>query len=161
MLKNNKIEGKVAETILQDSEKIKIGKKTYEVRPVSVATLIQVSKLVSKLPNIELKSEEVFYGSLMIAKDCGIIGTIAATLVLGVRKPTLIPTAWEKLLKRLKIASKTKVEKLGEEILFEMTSLELNNLMVSQLKRMGISDFFGLTTSLLEVNILRKTKEVV
>lgn len=161
---SKKIEQKVAETILQDSEKIKIGKMTYEVRPASVATLIQVSRLIAELPDVKLEmnsSEDILVGSLMIANKCDILGLIGATLVLGASKPTNTPPYMERLLKRLKIGFKTKHEKLAEKILFELGSKELNVLIVQQLGKLEIGDFFGLTTSLLDVNILRKTKGVV
>ena len=134
MLKTDKkIEEKVAETILQNSEKIKIGKKTYEVRPASVATLIQISKLITKLPDVKLdmeNNEDIFVGSLMIANKCEIIGQIAATLILGANKHTLTPSAIKKVLKWLKISFKDKHEKLGEKILYELGSKELNLLVV-------------------------------
>lgn len=164
MLKDKNIEGKVAETILQDSEKIKIGKKIYEVRPASVATLIQVSKLIAKLPDVKLDIEnnaDILVGSLMIANKCEILGEIAATLVLGARKPSHTPQWVKNLLQLLKIGFKSKHEKLGEKILFELGSKDLNSMVVRQLSKLEIGDFFGLTTSLLDVNILRRTKGVV
>lgn len=164
MLKvDKKIEEKVAETILQDSEKIKIGKKTYEVRPASVATLIQVSKLITKLPDVKLdmeKDEDILIGSLMIANKCEIIGQIAATLILGANKPTLTPSALKKVLKWLKISFKDKHEKLGEKILYEFSPKQIHELIISMLSRMELSFFFAITTSLFDINILRKTKGV-
>lgn len=163
-MKDKNIEGKVAETILQEPDKIKIGNKTYEVRPASVATLIQVSRLISRLPDVKLDIEnnaDILVGSLMIANKCEILGEIAATLVLGARKPSNTPQLIKNLLQGLKIGFKSKHEKLGEKILYEYGSKELNSMIVRQLSKLEIGDFFGLTTSLLDVNILRRTKGVV
>jgi hypothetical protein len=163
-MKDKNIEGKVAETILQEPDKIKIGNKTYEVRPASVATLIQVSRLISRLPDVKLDIEnnaDILVGSLMIANKCEILGEIAATLVLGARKPSNTPQWVKNLLQLLKIGFKSKHEKLGEKILYEFGSKDLNSMVVRQLSKLEIGDFFGLTTSLLDVNILRRTKGVV
>lgn len=164
MLKNKKIEEKVAETILQESQIIQIGKKTYDLRPASVATLIQVSKLISKLPDVKLEMEnnaDVLVGTLMIANKCEVIGLIAATLILGVNKPVTAPPTLERFLRWLTIGFKDRHEILGEKILYELGPKGLNSLVMEQLSRLEISFFFGTITSLLEVNILRKTKGVV
>ena len=53
------IEDKVAKTILQQPEEIKVGDKTYKVAPPSVATLILISGAVSRLPHIHLNDEKI------------------------------------------------------------------------------------------------------
>lgn len=161
-MKSRKVEEKAADTILQKDEVIEIGRKKYHVGPVSVGTLIQVSRLVSRMPTIELNTEtanDIVTGTLMIAKDCEVLGEIAATLVLGASKPNH-HSIIEKVARRLKLSHEDKIKRLSNTILQQMSAKELNALVVALFSKMEISDFFGLTTSLLEVNVLRKTKEV-
>jgi hypothetical protein len=156
-----RVEEKVASTIFQEKEKIKIGTKEYDIAPPTTATLIQVSRLISKLPEVKLESDEVFFGSLMIAKDCQILGHIAAILILGVDRNTFYHSEEKRLLNRLKSRHAKKVKALSDTLLCECTPKELNSIIVQQLSRMEIGDFFALTTSLCEINILRKTRGVV
>ena len=159
------VESKVAETILEQHQKIQIGSQVFNVSPPTTATLIQVSNLISKLPAIRLNQDNLVYESLMIAKNCEILGVIASTLVLGVPKYTNIPPSIKSRLKRLilrkSVCDANRYEDLGKTILTTMSPSELNQLIVKLLQSMEIADFFGLTTSLLEVNLLRTSREVV
>jgi hypothetical protein len=159
------IEENVAETILQQSKKIKIGDNTFNVAPTTTATLIEVSNLISKLPAISLNQENIVLESLMIAKNCEIIGTIAATLILGVPRHTNTPSSKNNVLKRLilrkSVCNENIYDELGKEILSTLSPHELEKLIVELLENMELSHFFAITTSLLEVNLLRASKEVV
>ena len=64
------IEEKVAQTILQQSEEMTIGGKTYTIAPPSVATLILVSGGVSRLPHHHLDEDKEIEETLTEAKDC-------------------------------------------------------------------------------------------
>lgn len=153
------IEGKVAETILQEPFKLSIGGKEFEISHPSTATLIEVSKLVSTLPKVKLDKSKYIYESLYIAKDCRVIGSILATLILGVHKHTNTPTERKTRLKRLiSFQWKSRVTELGDFILEALTPKELDDLLVDILKRMEIDSFFSVITSLLEVNLLRPTR---
>lgn len=156
-----RVEEKVASTIFQEAGKITIGGKEYPMAPPTTATLIQVSRLISKLPDIKLENDEVFFGSLMIAKECQILGKIAAILILGVDRHIFYHSERKALLNRIKTRHARKVDELADKILFECRPSEVNSFIVGQLSRMEIGDFFGLTTSLCEINILRKTRGVV
>lgn len=48
------LEEKVADTILQKSDEITIGEKTYKIAPPTTATLILASEAVSRLPKTVL-----------------------------------------------------------------------------------------------------------
>lgn len=165
-----KIENKTAETILQQPVEIKIGDKTYNAAPPSVATLILVSEAVSRMPHIKLHEEMVIEESLSIAKDCSAIGEIIAILVLGakgIRKPVERTEIRYKryffgLIKKrtnVKVSEEVDVKLLlAKELLENVTPTELFIQCANLLRTMQIQDFFGLTTFLTEINLLRQTK---
>ena len=161
----NNIERKVAETILQKLQEIQIGEETYQVAPPTTATLILASEFISELPAIQLDSKSVLTETLYIAKDCRVLGDILAVLVLGAKN---VRTTKEIVKKRLfglvkdseQIIIDNQAE-LAEKILYNVSPRELNAILANLLKTMQISDFFGLTTSLIEINLLRQTRGVV
>lgn len=164
------IEEQVAQTILQQPDEIQIGGKTYSIAPPSVATLILVSAGVSRLPHIRLNDNRVMEESLSIAKDCRELGDIAATLILGAKhindKVESRHTAKKRhiwgLFSTTKIVTttETKKEQLSRELLEEVTPRELHNIIAQILLKMQVGDFFGLTTFLTEINMMRSTKVV-
>lgn len=83
---NKTIEQTVAETILEQPFEVKVGEKSYQVASASTATLILVSEAISQLPHIALDTEKVVEETLSVAKDCRILGDIAAILILGAKK---------------------------------------------------------------------------
>lgn len=148
-----KIESKVADTILQKPMEVVVAGETYEVAPPSIATLILVSKEISKLPRYKMKDNNLMEDVLSIAKDCKPIGDIAAILILGAKKCRLPQNRLLKLFHR----GNNKNE-LARKLLEEMTVREVQNLIAQLLQQMQLGDFFGLTTFLLEVNLIRPTK---
>ena len=68
------IENKTADTILQKPLNIAIGGATYEVAPPTIATLIEVSRLTTRMPKTNMNTENIMLSSLNIAKDCEAIG---------------------------------------------------------------------------------------
>lgn len=158
------IENKVSDTILQRPYRIDIGGEPYEVAPPSIATLVIVSGLIAQLPQIEMDKKNVMMESLRIAKDCEIIGDIVATLILGAEN--LIEER-EIVQKRCLgiIREKVKVtidnqHILSKKILRRLTPHQVNKITLDILNRMEIGDFFGLTASLIEVNLTKPTKQV-
>ena len=145
-------ERKVAKTVLQQAERITVGKKTFTVEQPSVATLILASEAISRLPKARLDSEKIVEESLYIARDCKVIGDIIATFIIGAKKgrKSGIPALIHDIRKR----------RLARMLLEEMTPSELHLLLARLLMRLQIGDFFGLTTFLLEINLIRPTKVV-
>lgn len=162
------IEQKAAQTILQQPEEIKVGEKTYTIAPPSVATLILVSGAVSRLPHIKLDEERILEETLSIAKDCAELGDIAATLILGAKHVNDIEERRQTQRKRhlwglfhtkhTTVDYETKMERLKRELLQELTPRELYNLIARTLQKMQVGDFFGLTTFLTAINLMRPTK---
>lgn len=150
------VEKKVADTILEEGKTVDINGATYTVAPPSTATLIRVSELIAKLPKINSEGD-VLMESLRVARNTSVLGDIAATLVLGVRKKNRWKDVFKFFLKHRRWPN---VRHLSKEIL-QLSPSKLNEIIIVHLKLMEVADFFGLTTSLSEVNLLKPTKEVV
>lgn len=157
------IEKKVADTILQKPYKVEVGGVTYEVAPPSIATLIIVSSLIAQLPAIKIDEKNVLMESLKVAKDCKVIGDIVATLILGADNLEEEMIVVEKrLFGIVRKESKLIVDNqrvLSDRILKKLTPRQVNNTTIDILNRMEVGDFFGLTASLIEVNLTKPTKD--
>lgn len=156
---NKNIESQTASTILQKPEEVIVGNTTYKVAPPSTATLILVSEAVAKMPKINLKSENIVDESLYVAKDCRIEGEIIAIMVLGAKglTETIRVRKWGLIPRKITINKK---ESLAKQLLEDVSPRELMNITSRLLQGMQIADFFGLTTFLIEINLLRQTKVV-
>ena len=147
------LENKTAKAILQQPVEVVIGEKTYQVAPPTIATLILVSEAISKLPKVNLDNEKIASESLNIAKDCAVLGEIVAILILGAKE--LIGT--RKSLFGTKEVDRKAI--LATEILSELNPKQLSEMLNKLLAGMELGFFFQITTSLIEINLLRKTKE--
>lgn len=165
---NQTIESKAAGTILQKPEEIKIGDKTYTIAPPSVATLIHISESVSRLPRLHLDKDKVMEEALAIAKDCKELGDIAAVLILGAKHiDDTVETRHTEKKRHLwglfstshtVVRLESKKEQLKRELLEDVTPRDLYDIIVQTLSKMQVGDFFGLTTFLTEINLMRPTK---
>ncbi|MCC8154804.1 MAG: hypothetical protein LIP01_11765 [Tannerellaceae bacterium] len=155
-------ESEVAGAILEKDKIVKVGGKEYEVAPPSIATLILVSELASQMPALRpVKTEEdILNETLRIAKDCRMLGEIPAVLILGAKglQEEITKTWFFGLIRRKKIVDKKK--ELAEHLLKNLTPKEIAKLTVEVLRLMHVHHFFGLSTSLSEINLLKPTKEV-
>lgn len=170
MTEQKTIEQKAAETILQTPVEIKVGDKTYTTAPPSTATLILASEAVSRLPRVVLDPKNVVEESLSIAKDCRALGDIVAIFILGakhLKEKVKVQKTREKrylwgLFKRKVVVEVEEVRdrkaELSQELLETYSPKALNMLVGGLLNKMEIGDFFGLTTFLIEINLMRQTK---
>ena len=166
------IEKKVAKEILQQPEEIKVGDKVYKAAPPSAATLILVSEAVSRMPKIKLDTEKIVDEALSVGKDCRPVGEIIAIMILGAKGLTETRKSIKTVEKRrfwgiIKEREQVEVEEhidhkaaLAKSLLEDLTPRELHNLAARLLQRSQVADFFGLTTFLIEINLLRQTREV-
>ncbi len=160
------IESKVADTILEKSMELEIGGVTFEVAPPTTATLILVSELVSQLPavNSAKEAKDIVNETLRVAKDCQVIAEIPAVILLGAanlkeRRKTVVKRFFGLVREETESVIDRKKE-VAELLLNHLSPQELNQLTVKLLMRLEIGDFFGFTTSLSEINLLKPTKEV-
>lgn len=162
MTKEN-TEQQTAGALLQKPFEVQVGGVTYEAAPASIATLVLVSELVSQLPDVRMNEDNIFTESLCIAKDCRLLGDIAAVLILGAKGLKETREVAKDGLFGLRQKRKIIVDKqkeLADTLLKEFSPRSLNTLLTTLLKSMEIEHFFGLTTSLLEINLLRQTRGV-
>lgn len=165
-------EQRTAKAILQQPKEVVIRDKKYTIAPPSVATLILASEAISLLPAVKLDSDKIIEEVLFTAKGCRPLGDIVAIFLLGakniteqvVKKETRKHSTLFGLIKWETTENVTvtvdRKAALAEELLQELSPQEMYTLLASALTQMQIQDFFGLTTFLAEVNLLRPTKVV-
>jgi len=150
------IEKLTADTILQNPQKIMVNGREYKVAPPTVATLIEVSKYISKTPEMKVdENGNVLTEVLASAKDCSCFGDIAAILILG--KKNLVTE--KKYLFGLYSREVNNQTNLAKELIDNLSPEELNELIMEIFKTMKVAFFFSISIFLKNVNQLRKTKE--
>lgn len=154
------IENRVAETILQRPKTVVVGGVSYEVAPPSTATIIRISEMLPTDFDIDMQPKHMLKETLRIAKRCRFLGDIAACLILGFDEVKEIKVVKEKRFFGLvtyerKIVIDKKAELANKCI--SMGPAWLDNL-YADLLDMEIGSFFGLTTFLIGVNLLKPTK---
>lgn len=163
------VEQRVAAAILErKTATIEIDGVRYDIAPPSVGTLILVSEIASTLPIMpQVEHDKQVYAVLRFAKDYKPIADIAATLILGANaltrtdEKTLTERKWRifKRTRKVSVTVDARAE-LADKILRHCAPSTLFKVIVKRLEDMEVGYFFGITTSLSEVNILKPTKEV-
>lgn len=164
------IEQQVADAILQQATTIiEIDGHTFEVAPPTPATLILVSAITSEMPAVNKNTDNILFETLRTAKDAQAIGKIAATLIIGakrIREARRITVAtkrkwsWRKLRFVTEDETMSEMDFVTRAVLEEISPATLSKVISQRFMDMQVADFFGLTTSLSEINITRKTREV-
>lgn len=164
------IESKVAAAILEKPiATIELEGVKYNIAPPSISTLILVSEIVSTLPQVDdVPNDKIVYSALHHAKDFKQLGNIVAVLILGAKG--LTDTVTRKVVKKRffgLIKSETeetvtidRKAELAKIVLDNIRPSVMLNIIVRRLNDLEIGDFFGITTSLSETNLLKPTKEV-
>lgn len=158
MTTDKMFETQVAESILQLNDTIEVGGVTYEVAPPSVATLILVSEAIARLPQLPTTQDKFVESGIAAAAACKPLAEVAAILILGARQ-------WKEARGKVKCPRRLSLfarryETALEEQLLELSPEELSSLLGKLLGRMQLASFFGITTFLTEVNLLRPTRKV-
>ena len=166
------IEQKVASAILEKNmTELKIEGQTYPISSPSIATLILVSEIISTLPIVDKNTpkEQILYSVLHNAKDYKPLGELVSVLILGAKGLTEERVVMQekrflfgliRIKRRRTIVVDRKAE-LSKLILENVSPATLFDCIVKRFNDMEIGDFFAITTSLSEANILKPTKEVV
>lgn len=164
MSKNEKIQARVARTILQDDRRIILGGKEYRVAPPALGTLIRASEMIARLPGaIETKKGREFQDILASAKDFSALADFVAVLILGARKAIEPVETYESrgFLRRKKKVVTTRAEELSREILGNVSPGEIKEAIVPLLEGLQLNDFFITTTFLSGINVTKPTKKKV
>lgn len=143
-----KIEKKTSKTILQDPMSVKIGNRVFLVRPVTLASMIRISELISELDMDELDPKDPIHSVLRNAKDCSFMASIIAVAIVGEKKVSFV----RRFVRNLRIAM------ISRYVESNCTPKEINELIVAILGMFDVSDFFAITTFLRETNVTKRTK---
>lgn len=164
------LEQQVVDTILQrKTTSLEIDGRTYEIPAPTPATIMLVSEETSKMPLINKETKSIFLETLRTARDCKAIGRIAAILVLGAKrirenhKVVISETkkwSWRRFRFTKQQETMSELDFVAMRIMEDITPATLNETITKRLMEMQLGDFFGLTTSLSEINTLARTKEV-
>lgn len=153
------LESKTSEAILETPKQVTIGGKVYEVAPPTMATLIEVSKYISSLPEINIENEDkIIHEALANASECEYLGDLAAILILGKKKikPYEVKSRKYGIIPQKKTVYPQ--QELSTEILDELSPKNIFTLILSILNDMEVGFFLQTTIFLRDVNLLRKTK---
>lgn len=145
--KSDTIEKMVAEAILQDRKEVVLSGKKFKASVPTLATLIEASKYISELPSVKITGESPLFESLSIASDCEAIAKVVAVMILGGRKI-------KGLVYRLRF------NWIERYIVNKATPVEINLALRVLLGGLQVEHFFAVTTSLIEVNLLKARREV-
>lgn len=167
------IEEKVASAILEKPiAELEIDGKVYPIAAPSLGTLILVSEIVSTLPIVKdgIDDKDILPTVLSVAKDCGRLGELVAVLILGrkgLTEQVEIEEGGRKLLGFIPVRKPVKRTitidrraELAELVLDNLRPSVMLKIVVKRLADLEIGDFFAITTSLSEANLLKPTKEV-
>ena len=150
------VESRTSKAILETPTDYSIQGVAIKAAPPSTATLIKISELVSQMPEVRIDTDQRVHEALRIARHCKILGRIAAYLLLGVKGSQVIEE--RRILGLIPYKKTINAADLAEMILHEPPSF-LSDIIIERLNSMETGDFFGITTSLAEVNILKPTKK--
>ena len=164
MSKNETIQARVAQTILQDDHRITLGGKEYRVAPPTLGTLIRASEMIARMPGaIETTKGREFKDILSSAKDFGAIADFVSVLILGTKKARETVETYESkgLFRRKQKVVTTRGEALSREILDSVSPEEIKEAIVPLLEGLQLNDFFITTTFLSGINLTKPTKKEV
>lgn len=152
------IEQKVERTILQEPIDLEVAGLKFDVPPITFATMIMFSSVVSeiKIPNYDLgeDNENLWKVAIKEAGKAEVIADALAVLILGAKRIKR-EEWWERY-----IPNRMTRIKLRNRLLEECGPTETLLALMQLIPEMHLGDFFGLTTSLAEINILKPKEEV-
>lgn len=160
------VESIISDTVLQNSKKKILGGKEYQIAPPTLATLIEVSKYISSLPDIpEPKDEDsTIAHAVAFACDSSFIGDVCAILLLGKKNligtKEVVKTRLFGIIKQKHTVEVNRQEELAKELLENCSNEELHELISDCLSMQKIAFFLSISNSLKEANLLRKTKTI-
>lgn len=154
---NSTVEQQVASAILQKEDQvIEVGGRKYYFGKPSVATIIEISALISRLPDVrtDIKDSDISVEVLRVAKDSKVLGEIVAMLILGAKK-----VKEEKGRRWWNFKRRSDFSFLSENILLELDAAELSSIIIENLTNLRLGNFFAITASLAGANAIKPTKD--
>lgn len=168
------IEEQVAASILERPVgELEIEGVKYQIAAPCLSTLILASEIISTLPIVEdCPKEQVLSSVLHHAKDYGKLGDLVAVLILGrkglteereITETEEVPCLFGLFKRKRKVTRTIVIDRkaeLSQKILDNVKPSVLQTLVIQRLTTLEIGDFFAITTSLSEANLLKPTREV-
>ena len=163
------LEKLTSDCILQSPVEVVINGKKQVVAKPTLGTLIEASSLIGEIPELgeidldKASSEKILAYCLHNAQYCSKIALILATLILGRKgkrkayRREKKPFLW--LFSRNVIVEFDQYEELAEKILDTMSCEEIVETFSALLGMQNLGFFLQLTTSLRELNLLKRSKE--
>lgn len=145
------IERKVAETILQQPKKLKIGGKNYRLSTITFATIVEMSAIVSELPtDMSDTQANPIVSSLRYGKEYGSTPMVIST--------AMVSAMWMLLGRIGHSVFRMRVRNKARRLSVMHTPKELNDAAQELVSNAELAHFFVLTTFLAGVNMIKATK---
>lgn len=157
----NHLEALTADTFLQNPVELTIGKEKMMVSKPTFGTLVEASKYIALLPELEETNwEQAISYAFANAEKSTIIGDILAILILGRHAAAeVVVTKKRGLFGWARITIKKRREILAERILDECSCEDIMNILTGLIGLNKLAFFLKITAFLRETNLLRKTKK--
>lgn len=149
-------ETQAKETLLEEPHAIKIGPHTYHAKPATLATIIEVGALCSRIPSDQLLPQEgdaqsVLAHLLHTAQHTAVAGDIIAALIVGAVPAEAHPTT--------RILNKWRRQRLKRAIAPHLTPSTTYKALEELIPLFEIDHFFALTAFLSQLNLIPATGE--
>lgn len=139
-------ERKLADTINQMAKQIKVGTREYERKPANLATIYELSALISEGAEID-KEGNIVYEVFKKAKENRNMPQILATMILTVPRPEYRTKEY-----------KNELKDLTEYILYDVTPSEWANIFSDAMSGLEVGPFGEIMRFLSEFRITKPTK---
>lgn len=150
------IEKKTADTLLQKPVQVTISGKTYTANQPTIATLVMASEKIAELPTVELDRDNIVNETFAIAPHGRLIAETIAILLLGAKRiRAQKKSIKQRVLSLFGFETDNEYDRLVDELFYEATPSQLNKALAECVMSMQIGDFFGLTTTLLGINLTK------
>ena len=157
------IEHKVADTILEKKQTITLGDKKYEVAPPTLATIVEVSSLISELPEMDTHPDNLLIEALRAKDGARVLSDILATLILGTKglisHKKVVKSYFFGLIKRSEVIVVDEKKRLSDVIFNDLEPKRISAEIGNLLGDLQTGFFFGTMASLDAVNLIKPTKE--
>lgn len=150
------IESKVADEILQRTIDIKVGGKTYKVEPPTLNTLVLISEQIARLRKISDEDNPLLW-TLSNGKQALIVAEILTILLLG-SKLKDVKTVSKKAFWFIKLKKEVALKEIVRSEIMNLKLDDTGYLLSELFKKLDLSSFFFLITSLKEENLTKATK---
>lgn len=143
------IEQRVADTILQHKVRVILAGREYKVEQPTMATLIEMSAHISRLP--KFSEHTTIIDMLSRCGELEPVADILATMIVGAKGIKRKGEFW-------KFWKRNRFKKVRSTIMNDCTPQELNRTLEMLLDTMQLKSFFAISVSLVGLNVTKPTE---